>query len=613
MRRFAFFVFLASLLPGLGSLPAVAGDADVKALELLAHVRKLASDDLEGRGAGTGGEAKAAEYVAGEFARLGLEPFAPGGGAFQTVKMQGAFKALPTCRLELEGEGQGARPLGLSLEREWMPLSASADGEVTADVVFAGYGIRASELKYDDYDGADVKGKIVVVFRNTPEGAPWTDQRVRMRHAPLGMKLRHAAELGAKGVLVVNDPHDFGEGKGGAAGARPDTAVTGEIGGAQLAAIPFAHVTLGAADRLFPVAFGTSPEALEARMRGEGGAKPLPLAGTGRMHLVVHTEHEVLEGRNVCALLKAGAPDATDEVVVIGAHHDHLGRGGMGSLARTAEERGEIHNGADDNASGVAGVLEVAEYLAARRSELRRSVLFVTFTGEERGLLGSLWFVEKPPVDLSHIAAMVNLDMIGRLGGRKLFVGGVGTSPGFHALVEACARELGVDVALGEGGRAPSDNTSFYAKRIPVLWLFSGMHADYHRPGDDVEKIDAPGMEKAGRLAARLVEELATMPERPAFQKADSGGEPPRAILGIVPEGAEKGVRIARVQPRGPADRAGLRPGDEILSIGGEAAPDLPALQSILFTHEAGEKVKVRVRRGEEETEIEVELGGAGG
>jgi Peptidase family M28/PDZ domain/PA domain len=600
MRRF--FTLVAAMAAFVE--PSAAGEAEVTAEDLLAHVRTLASDQLEGRGSGTPGEERAAEYVAAEFLRLGLEPLGKDKTPFQTVEMAGTFRAKPTCKLELDGPGG---PLDLALEREWMPLSASADGEIAADVVFAGYGIRAPELKYDDYAGLDVKGKIVVVFRNAPAGPWWADQRSRMRHAPLVQKLRHAADLGAKAVLVANDPRTFAEGKGGAAGARPDTAVTDEIG-ARLAAIPFAHVTLGAAERLFPAAFGKSPRDLEDRINGEDGATPASMPGKGRLRLVVHTEREVLKGRNVCALLRAGAPDATDEVVVIGAHHDHLGRGGGGSLARSPEERREIHNGADDNASGVAGVLEAAEYLAARRGELKRSVLFVTFTGEERGLLGSLWFVEAPPVPLSRVAAMVNLDMIGRLQGRRLFVGGVGTSPGFKALVESSAKDLGVDVALGDGGRAPSDNTSFYAKRIPVLWLFSGMHPDYHRPADDVEKIDAPGMEKAARLAARLAEGLAKLPVRPEFTRADAGGEPPRAVLGIVAEQAPGGVRIGQVQEGAAAAAAGLLEGDVIVAIDGEATPDLGALREVLFARDVGDKVKVKARRGEKEIEVEVAL-----
>jgi len=601
MRR-VLALFFAALPSAVADEPAAS--PEITAAELLEHVRTLSSDEFEGRGSGTTGEQRATDYVAERFRELGLEPLGEGRSLFQPVDMPGAFRAKPECRLSLEGAGE---TLDLALGREWLPLSASADGEVEGEVVFAGYGIRAPELKYDDYEGLDVKGKIVVVFRNAPKGAWWSDERARQRHAPLVQKLRHAADAGAKAVIVANDPRTFGEGRGGGAGARPDTAVTDEIG-ARLAGIPFAHLTLAAAGRVFPAAFGTTPGKLEDKINTEDGAVPCSVAGKGRMKLVVATEREILRGRNVCALLKAAAPGATDEVVVLGAHHDHVGRGGPGSLARSPEEHREIHNGADDNASGVAGVLEIAEYLAARRGELRRSVLFLTFTGEERGLLGSMHFVEVPTLPLSSVAAMVNLDMIGRLEGRKIFVGGVGTSPAFRALVETCAKEGEVEVALGDGGRAPSDNTSFYAKRIPVLWLFSGMHGDYHRPTDDVEKIDAAGMEKAARLAGRLVEELAKLPERPAFVMADSGGEPPRAVLGIIVEAAEGGVRIGRVQPDAPAALAGLEAGDVIVAMSGEPTPDLGALRDVLGRRDPGDRVKVKVRRGEKEIEVEATL-----
>ncbi len=567
-------------------------------------MRRLASDEFEGRGSGTKGEQRATDYVAERFRELGLEPLGEGQSPFQPVDMPGTFRAKPECELALEGTGG---PTEFVLEREWLPLSASADGEAEGEIAFAGYGIRAPELKYDDYEGLDVRGKIVVVFRNAPVGAWWADEKARQRHAPLVQKLRHAADAGAKAVIIANDPRAFGAGTGGAAGARPDTAVTDEIG-ARLAGIPFAHLTLAAAERLFPVAFDATPKKLEDKINTEEGAVPFSVLGKGRMKLFVATEREILRGRNVCALLKAGAADATDEVVVIGAHHDHIGRGGPGSLARSPEEKKEIHNGADDNASGVAGVLEIAEYLAARRGELRRSVLFLTFTGEERGLLGSMRFVEAPTLPLSRIAAMVNLDMIGRLEGRRIFVGGVGTSAGFRALVETCAKEGAVEVALGDGGRAPSDNTSFYSKRIPVLWLFTGMHPDYHRPGDDAEKVDPAGMERAARLAARLVEELARAPERPVFVRADSGGSPPRAVLGIIVEAAEGGVRIGRVQPDAPAALAGLETGDVIVAVGGEPTPDLGTLRDVLGRRDPGDRVKVKVRRGVKEIEVEAAL-----
>jgi hypothetical protein len=606
MRRFRFF--LAALMAEAGR--AAAGDEaapEITAAELLGHVRSLASDEWEGRGSGTPGEQRASAYVADAFAKLGLKPLGADGGFFQPVRMPGAFRAKPGCLLRFAPAADG-EPLALELEREWLPLSASPDADAEGEIVFAGYGVRAGELSYDDYAGIDVRGKVVVVFRHTPTGPWWREPQSRFRHAPLATKLRHAVELGAVALIVANDPASF-RGEGGvAAGGRPPVPERDDIG-APPSTIPFLHLTLAGAERLFAAAFDASPAELEERIHGEDRIAPASRAGRGRLRMRVEAQREILEGRNVCALLEAGAHDATEEIIVLGAHHDHLGRGGRGSLARTPEEQHQIHNGADDNASGVAGVLEIAEHLASRRAGLRRSVLFLTFTGEERGLLGSLHFVAHPPVPLSRVAAMVNLDMIGRLEGRKLFVGGVKTSPAFGPLVGLAAREAGVEVLLGDGGRAPSDSTSFYSKRVPVLFLFSGMHPDYHRPSDDPDKVDGAGAEQAARLGARLVEELARLPERPAFVRADFGGTPPRAVLGIVAEAVADGVRIARMGPDAPVARAGFELGDVIMAVGGEPTSDLSSLSDALQRREPGDKVKVRVRRGAKEIEAEVTLG----
>jgi hypothetical protein len=361
-------------------------------------------------------------------------------------------------------------------------------------------------------------------------------------------------------------------------------------------------------------AFGKTPAELDAEIHGErgGDARPTPASSPSNTRIRIETDIEriPLLGRNVCALLKAGAPDAVDEIVVIGAHHDHVGIGGRGSLARTPEERKQIHNGADDNASGTAGVLEAARYLAARRDQLRRDILFLTFTGEELGLLGSRWFVDHPTLPLSKMVAMINMDMIGRLGGRKLFVGGVKTSPAWKPLLDRLTKEQGIDAVYGDGGLAPSDNTSFYRKQLPVLFFFSGMHREYHRPADDWPLIDTAGIEKIARLAAATAEAVASLPERPEFQKADQGGMgPPRAILGINVAPAEGGVGVGAVRPNSASARAGLRAGDVIVKLAGAATPDPVALRGVMSKRQPGEKVVVVVRRGGETIEFEVTLG----
>jgi len=369
-------------------------------------------------------------------------------------------------------------------------------------------------------------------------------------------------------------------------------------------------MTLAAARRVFPALFGATPDELEQAIHAGAAAAPASRPGRVRLRMALEVEQLRLVGRNVVGLLKADGKQAVDEIIVVGAHHDHLGRGMAGSLERDPKKRTTIHNGADDNASGTSGVLEIAEYMAARRQHLRRSILFMTFTGEERGLVGSRYFVNHPTVPLERIVAMINMDMIGRLEGRKLFIGGVKTSPVFMSLIERVNGTINLPIQPGAGGRAPSDNTSFYNKQKPVLFFFTGMHPDYHRPSDDWGKIDAASMERVARIAGGVVDELARSSAPIPFQKADRGGfRPPRAVLGIAVGAVEGGVAITGVVDNSPAAKAGLKPGDVIVGIGERKVTDLRGLRRAMRRLNIGDKLKVKVLRDGQPLEVEVTLG----
>ncbi len=599
--------------------PILAGEeASLEAIGtegLLGHLRLLASDEWEGRGTGSPGEEKATAYIAARFAEWGLEPLGEQGGYFQRVPIADGFTLGPGCALV--SSGVDGVPDVFAVGTEFTPFGSSASATVEGEAIFAGYGLSLPDAKYDDYEGLDVAGKVVVVFRHAPHGiAEGARGTALFRRAAFSSKLEEAQKRGAAALVVVNDPYNFPATPGTAAdGSRrlPDALHSGETGGGR-GKIPFVHLTLAAGRRLFAQIFGATPEACEASIHEDLAAapapRPVPRPGKGVLRLVTAVEPRLIHGRNVCGLLRAGAPDAIDEVLVVGAHHDHLGRGAPGTLARTPEERRQIHNGADDNASGTTGLLEIARALAPRRDRLRRSVLFLTFTGEERGLLGSLHWVEHPTLPLARVAAMVNMDMIGRLDGRKLFVGGVGTSPAFRLILEEGRAAVGLEVAYGDGGRAPSDNTSFYAKGIPVLFFFTGLHDDYHRPSDDIERVDLAAMAKVASYAARTSLALANLPDRPVFVRADQGGfGPPRVVLGISAGVDAAGVKIEGLAPGGAAEAAGLRPGDVIVALGGEATPDLGALGALLRKREAGQRTTVRVVRDGVARDVEVTLG----
>ena len=601
----------ALVLVLLASLVAADDNADpaITAAELHAHVKLLASDAWEGRGTGSQGEREATDYIAAHFKRLGCEPAGEGGTYFQTVRVPSGMKIGPKTAFEVLADD----PLALKVDEEFRPFGFTAAGWSKGDVVFAGYGITAPDLGYDDYAGTDVEGKVVFIFRHLPHGPAWRGPALR-RYATFQAKVANLAKRGAVGLVIMNNPHNFPPAPPAGADARPgrgrrrDVAVRG--GGGAAGTMPAMHVTLKAAKRLTPVLFGATPEELEQAIHA--GAKPAPASRPGKVRVRIHAdiEHTYVVGRNVCALLKAGAPGAGTEVVVMGAHHDHVGKSGMGSLARGPRRR-EIHNGADDNASGTSGILEVAEHLASKRNTLKRSILFLTFTAEERGLVGSRYFVNHPTVPLERMVAMINMDMIGRLEGRRLFVGGVKTSPMFRPMLERIVSTVaGLEVEYGDGGRAPSDNTSFYNKKMPVLFFYSGDHRDYHRPTDDADKIDSAGMVKAARLAAATAEALATNGTRPVFQRADRGGMPKRARIGIRTADGKGGVSIVFLQPRGAAAGAGLKRGDVILAMNDTKTPNTPALTDFMRKCKPGQKIVVKIRRGDATESVEVVLGG---
>ncbi len=339
---------------------------------------------------------------------------------------------------------------------------------------------------------------------------------------------------------------------------------------------------------------------------GEDGTyfQEVPLASATNPHAPAGT------GRNIVALLPGTDPDLADEVVVFGAHYDHLGDGGFGSLG----DAGEIHNGADDNASGVAALLVAAERLADAPAPAR-PVLFVAFTGEESGLIGSGFYAKNPTIPLEGAQAMVNLDMVGRLESSPLIVYGIGTAPEWQELVDLANEPLGIELAYEDAGYGPSDHTSFYAQDIPVLHLFTNVHGDYHKPSDDWDKIDADGLERVGDFAARIVASVADRRDRLTLVPGvgapaqDSGGY--GAYLGTVPDftPVDHGVLLSGVSAGSPAEAAGIGGGDIIIGLGEHDVADLYALTEALRAHAPGDRVRVVVIREGEEVEFEVVLG----
>jgi hypothetical protein len=615
--------------PAIGLRAQEAPALNPSAQRLQADVTYLADDAREGRGPGLQGLDDAAQFIADRLAELKLKPVPGADGYFQHFTIPGDVRAEGRPRLVIKGPG------GLALEPkpfdQYIAMSIGGSGKIEgAPVVLAGYGITAKEptnhLDYDDFAGVDVKDKVVVILRREPQqkdehsAFAGTSNTV---YAAFRTKARNALDHGAAAVLLVNDAAGSSE----SGDVLPPPGVSGGDG----KGIPFLFVKRDVVDTMLKAAGAPSLSNMEAQI--DADLKPVSRVLDGvTVDLDLTMTREPLKVKNVLAMLEGSGPLA-DETLIIGAHYDHVGRGGSGSLAPGS---GDIHNGADDNASGTATVLELARRLAGRSEPLPRRIVFMLFSAEERGLLGSRYYVENPLIPLDKTVAMLNFDMVGRLeADRKLTIYGGPSAPGFEELAHSIAASQDILPTVVKSGPEmrffeASDHASFYKKGIPVLFAFTGTHDDYHRPSDDSDKIDYDGMAKIANMGELLALDLALRPVRPEFigpkpeapadphAAAPAASEPEArparamAYLGTRPDYAAedvKGVKLEGVTAGSPAEKAGLKGGDVIVKFAGKTVLDVEDYMAGLQAHQAGEKVEVVVKRGASETTIEVTLG----
>ena len=507
MRKFLLPALLLTALAGFttAATPAIQADA------VLGHIKFLSSDELKGRANGEAGLERAAEYIAQQFEAAGLRPAGTNDRWFQPFELQAGLSVGAENELEIESRGRTVR---LSLGTNYYPLATTPNESTTvasADLdelplVFAGYGITAPSVDYDDYAGIEVSGKAVLIFSHEPQEAR-TDSRLNggrpLRETTLDAKAAAARTRGARLLIVVSDPtHANDQANYGLFAVDPDAEEHG---------IPVLRVRR--AD-VAPLLQAWQLDATAAAIDRDLRPRSHVLAGVS----VNYTEHLARNRRtvrNVVGVLRGVDAARSGEAVVIGAHYDHVGLGGRFSVS--PERAGEIHNGADDNASGTAALIEIAKAAAADGSRFPRSVVFVAFAGEERGLLGSAHYTANPALPLNDTVAMLNLDMVGRSKG-KVQTSGLEKAPSLEADLEAAAKAAG-GIELGDEGPGSgrSDDANFLQRRIPALIFFTGFHADYHRPGDDWEKIDAPGTARVATLALELAARIAARPDRPMF------------------------------------------------------------------------------------------------
>ena len=662
--------------------------ADVREQNLRRHIEYLASDKLEGRRTGEQGATYAAGYVADAFAKFKLKP------GFGLAKGKTSYlQPFPYVSGVTLGKdnflrivpGDSTRENKMETGVNWMPLGFSPNADIAPiSIVFAGYGISASDLKYDDYAGLDVKEKIVLIFDSTPDaGNPHSEFGRYNVH----LKASIAKDKGAKAIILIAEEGEF---KNDRLSVLNYDRTLGET------AVPVVGIMRSLGAELLGMenekSLGGFETALFERANKATGPLDQPAAlsnAVAQVKIVLTKKHA--DAYNVIGILEGTDPALKNEAIIIGAHYDHLGHGGQGSLSANSTE---IHHGADDNASGTAAILELARQFAREKSN-KRTMIFMAFAGEEEGLLGSKFYVENPVWPLEKTIAMINMDMVGRLNENKLTIGGIGTASEWKTLVAerngfevsntvgeqnvatkneidkklldakipyvrvevtdstvrlggvvdkkklAQAMQIAVEgrrkvyngiyvvdketsgeeadanipflLQLNEDGYGPSDHSSFYGKKIPVLFLFTGTHLDYHKPSDTADKINYEGEAKIISYIAAIVRSIDQNPTRPTYTtvkvSSTTGGRMGFNIsLGTIPSYADTtdGLVLDGVRDNSPASKAGLKAGDKITKLNGKEVRNAMDYTYVLGTMKAGEEYEVEITRGTEKLMLKI-------
>lgn len=631
---------------------------------LRTHIEILAGEKFQGRRTGTQGANEAAEYIANEFKRLGLKP------ATLEVSLSRARGAVGKYNTHLQpfpyvsgvelgkqnklefhfvpnqesksAPLKSASTVRMIVSDDWMPLGfTSQDNLEKLPVAFVGYGITSSELNWDDYANAKASGKIAVAFAGAPDGGNPHSPFARFKE--LRWKAVAARNAGAKALIVIADELNF---KDDRLSRLRYSNSAGDAG------LPVIAVSRQTGERLL----SASPTMLTEIQKRLGEKQTTPVTEQVpalpqqpvTVSLTTSVVRREVHAANVIGILEGSDPVQKNEAIVIGAHYDHLGLGGEGSLAT---KEGDIHHGADDNASGTAGLIELARVFVSGGSRPKRTIVFIAFGGEEEGLLGSNYYVNHPVVPLANTVAMFNMDMIGRLKNKNLIVGGIGTAAEWRSLVEAANFSQGLTVSLAgiprdaatiqtrapivvgangqsivtsdaskqftltlnEDGFGPSDHSSFYAKQIPVLFFWTGTHEDYHKPSDTAEKINYEDEARILSFIARLVRDVDSEAKRPTYAatKSPAAGRSTGGFnvsLGTIPNYGDSsdGLLIDGVRENSPAAMSGIQAGDKIVRLAGRDIRNVYDYTAALGEMRAGQEYDVELMRGGERLKLKI-------
>jgi aminopeptidase YwaD len=599
--------------------------------KLREHVTYLASEKLEGRRTGTKGSDAAAKYIAGEYERIGLLTAALGrkdAKSYNSYLQPFPFVAgvaLGTANRLSTGTTD------LRVGEDWMPLGFSLNSSVeNVPAVFVAYGITAADLNYDDYSRASAAGKAAIAFAAAPDEDNPHSRFARYRDPR--WRAVAARNAGAKALILIVRAANFSEAH--LSRLHFDNSA-GDAG------IPVIAISRQAALKLLNLPNDAALAELESSSKrtASNSVAAGPGINTDKVNAVsaitlsTNVVRQKVPAHNVVGILEGTDPVLKNEAIVIGAHYDHLGRGGEGSLA---PKEGDVHHGADDNASGTAGLIELARVFSTQKP--RRTIVFAAFSGEEEGLLGSNFYVNNPAVPLSNTIAMINMDMIGRMKDKRLVIGGVGTAPEWRSMIETANLMQSVTVStagttpsrhnyplvvasngraivtsdaskrfvitMNEDGFGPSDHSSFYAKQIPVLFFWTGTHEDYHKPSDTADKINYEDHSRIVAVVAKVVRELDSADKRPTYAvtKSPTVGRSTgfRIYLGTIPNYSDsnEGLLLDGVREDSPAAKAGLQAGDRIVKLAGREVRNVYDYTYALGEMKAGEEYEVEVVRG---------------
>lgn len=573
-------------------------DSEIKSKDIKAHIFYLASDDMKGRFTGTKEERMAGDYIRDQFKSYGLLPLI-NGGYFQSFPF---IEKVELTKANSVSFNINNKKKNLKVKQDFITAPFSGKASVSSQLVFVGYGISASKLNYDDYSGIDVTGKVVVALRYHPEHD--SSKSEFERYSSYRQKASAARDKGAAGIIFVNgylpkdDEDKLMELRYDGAGSIKDFSVL--------------QLKRNILDDIFK-AEGLS--LLDIQKKIDNDKKPSSFM-ISKTKVTLSTEVKEVEkvGRNVVGLLEGNDPVLKNEYIVIGAHYDHLGIDQLKGSSMYKGNDPQIHNGADDNASGTTGLLELAEKFGANKNELKRSLIFIAFSGEELGILGSTFFTNNSPVTMDKIAAMLNMDMIGRLNDEKsLTVIGAGTSSIWKNLLNE-KNKYDFKLSLNDGGSGGSDHQSFTNKNIPVLFFFTGTHTDYHKPTDDADKINLLGQEAIVKYVYEIANSIQSAENRPDFVKVEEPAQRnvprSRVTVGTVPEFGYNGngYKVSGVTEGGPAAKGGMLPGDIIIKFGNKTVNNIYDFMYAMGEYSPGDKVYVVVLRDGKEVTLNLEL-----